>query len=345
MRTRAHTFTGLNLPNCLQEVKRTASMLTGKAEGPSAHFLSKGSTPVHTAQISGLQSIVDPCRASSNPSEPKRSAEVITAEPASASRSRIDSNVSFNSIRRLESDESCKLDDNFSINPERTRSQEDHDDPREFVLETDDSSKSKGKVYFLRADTPAESNLFIETTYIHKQESAQYFRRLQRGRRLRKNLSRLQTNSVFQALMASMIVANFIVSMVELEIHPVGSVARIFTNLDIVFTIIFLLELLLNMAANWFWPFWRSSFNVFDFCIVAVTTISLVPSIDMKIISTLRLLRAFRVVRLFGRLGSARTIIVALSSAMIPVCNVLVVVVGIMCVFAMFGATACKSLF
>ena len=344
MRKRAHTFTGLHLRNRLQEVKRTASMLTGKAEGPSAHLLAKGSTPVHTAQISGLQSIVDPCRASSNPSEPKRSAEVITAEPASASRSRIDSNVSFNSIRRLESDESCKLDDNFSINPERTRSQEDHDDPREFVLETDDSSKSKGKVYFLRADTPAESNLFIETTYIHKQESAQYFRRLQRGRRLRKNLSRLQTNSVFQALMASMIVANFIVSMVELEIHPVGSVARIFTNLDIVFTIIFLLELLLNMAANWFWPFWRSSFNVFDFCIVAVTTISLVPSIDMKIISTLRLLRAFRVVRLFGRLGSARTIIVALSSAMIPVCNVLVVVVGIMCVFAMFGATACKSL-
>ena len=345
MRKRAHTFTGLHLRNRLQEVKRTASMLTGKAEGPSAHFLSKGSTPVHTAQISGLQSIVDPCRASSDPSEPKQSAEVITAEPASAFRSRIDSNMSFNSIRRLESDESCKLDDNFSINPERTRSQEDHDDPREFVLETDDSSKSKGKVYFLRADTPAESNLFIETTYIHKQESAQYFRRLQRGRRLRKNLSRLQTNSVFQALMASMIVANFIVSMVELEIHPVGSVARIFTNLDIVFTIIFLLELLLNMAANWFWPFWRSSFNVFDFCIVAVTTISLVPSIDMKIISTLRLLRAFRVVRLFGRLGSARTIIVALSSAMIPVCNVLVVVVGIMCVFAMFGATACKSLF
>ena len=321
-------------------------MLVGKAAAPSAHFLAKGSTPVHTAQNSGFRCIVDPTSGtSSNPSEPKRSAEVITADPANASRSRIDSNLSLNSFRRLESDESCRLGDSFSrINSERTRSQEDLDDPREFVLETDDSSKSKGKVYFLRADTPAESNLFIETTYIHKQESAQYFRRLQRGRRLRKSLSRLQTNSAFQALMASMIVANFIVSMVELEIHPVGSVAKIFTNLDIVFTIIFLLELLLNMAANWFWPFWRSSFNVFDFCIVAVTTISLVPSIDMKIISTLRLLRAFRVVRLFGRLGSARTIIVALSSAMIPVCNVLVVVVGIMCVFAMFGATACKSL-
>ena len=71
-----------------------------------------------------------------------------------------------------------------------------------------------------------------------------------------------------------------------------------------------------------------NSFNVFDFVVVLITTISLFPQFDMKVISTLRLLRAFRVVRIFARLGSARKIITALSTSVIPVCNVLVVVVG-----------------
>ena len=79
---------------------------------------------------------------------------------------------------------------------------------------------------------------------------------------------------------------------------------------------------------------------VFDFVVVVITTISLLPYIDLKVISTLRLLRAFRVVRIFGRLGSARRIIIALASSIGPVLNVLIVVTGMMSVFAMFGATA-----
>ena len=72
-----------------------------------------------------------------------------------------------------------------------------------------------------------------------------------------------------------------------------------------------------------------NSFNVFDVVVVTITTLSLFPQFDMRVISTLRLLRAFRVVRIFARLGSARKIITALSSSIIPVCNVLIVVIGI----------------
>lgn len=71
-----------------------------------------------------------------------------------------------------------------------------------------------------------------------------------------------------------------------------------------------------------------NSYNVFDFVVVIITTLSLFPQIDMRVISTLRLLRAFRVMRIFARLGSARKLITALSSSMIPVCNVLIVVLG-----------------
>jgi hypothetical protein len=71
-----------------------------------------------------------------------------------------------------------------------------------------------------------------------------------------------------------------------------------------------------------------NSFNIFDFVVVFITTVSLIPGLDMRVIGTLRLLRAFRVVRIFARLESARKIITALSSSIVPVCNVLVVVLG-----------------
>jgi voltage-gated sodium channel len=94
------------------------------------------------------------------------------------------------------------------------------------------------------------------------------------------------------------------------------------------------------MSCNWFWRFWGSAFNIFDFVVVSITVASLVPTLDLQVVSTLRLLRAFRVVRIFGRLSSARRIITAIGSSIEPVCNVLIIVTGIMCVFSMFGATA-----
>ena len=54
-------------------------------------------------------------------------------------------------------------------------------------------------------------------------------------------------------------------------------------------------------------PFWRDGWSVFDFVIVTVSLVSLkfdsVPGL-----STLRLMRAFRVLRLFGRLSDLRQV-------------------------------------
>ena len=156
--------------------------------------------------------------------------------------------------------------------------------------------------------------------------------------RIQRRLNVIYGHSAVQTTMALLILANFIASMVELQLR--GTSPKLFKTLDVVFTLIFLCELLLNMACNWFWKFWGSAFNVFDFVVVVITTISLLPFVDLKVVSTLRLLRAFRIVRIFGRLASARRIITAIASSLAPVCNVIVVVTGVMCVFAMFGATA-----
>ena len=56
--------------------------------------------------------------------------------------------------------------------------------------------------------------------------------------------------------MAILILANFISSMIQLQIHLDDHDSRVFDILDVVFTILFLLELILNMATHWFWEFW-----------------------------------------------------------------------------------------
>lgn len=57
--------------------------------------------------------------------------------------------------------------------------------------------------------------------------------------------------------------------------------------------------------AHWFWAFIKDGWNIFD---VIVVTISVVSRLFSQVpgLNTLRLLRAFRVLRLFGRLASLR---------------------------------------
>jgi|LauGreDrversion2_3_1035106.scaffolds.fasta_scaffold104003_2 hypothetical protein len=56
--------------------------------------------------------------------------------------------------------------------------------------------------------------------------------------------------------MAILILANFVSSMIQLQMHLDDHGSRVFDTLDVVFTILFLLELILNMATHWFWEFW-----------------------------------------------------------------------------------------
>jgi hypothetical protein len=214
---------------------------------------------------------------------------------------------------------------------------------RDFVIKTDVSSIMRGKSYFLRARDQEEAQLWVSSTSEAVAAAKEAYQRKVSKERIQKQLRFVHDHPAFQSGVAILILANFIASMVELQIDVTEHGQQIFATLDVFFTLIFVVELAFNMATHWFFEFWRNSFNIFDLIVVVITTISLFPEVDMKVISTLRLLRAFRVVRIFARLGSARKIITALASSIVPVCNVLVVVVGMMCVFAMFGATAYRD--
>ena len=90
---------------------------------------------------------------------------------------------------------------------------------------------------------------------------------------------------------------------VTAELNPPDNTrgSDFFGALDVAFTYIFTVELVVNLLANWFWAFFLNGWSVFDLIVVCISLTSLVLG-DMPGVNTLRLMRAFRVMRLFGRL-------------------------------------------
>ena len=117
------------------------------------------------------------------------------------------------------------------------------------------------------------------------------------------------TNSWTMGIVAAVIVANFGLNIVEKEIDAdVRNLryADFWNGCDVFFNIAFLIELLLNMY-GYGGPvraFWRSAWNVFDFIIVVVG-IALMSGDLPPPLQNLKLLRAFRVFRLFARVKCA----------------------------------------
>ena len=121
-----------------------------------------------------------------------------------------------------------------------------------------------------------------------------------------------------QGLVAVLIVANFIVTVIEKEIDPYAEDLqfhrRAWFLLDQLFTWAFVVELLINIYGSWMCAFWQSGWNWFDFIIVTISVLSSVGALKgpLKLLKTFR---AFRVFRLFKRVKALNKIIVALIRA------------------------------
>ena len=102
----------------------------------------------------------------------------------------------------------------------------------------------------------------------------------------------------------------------------------LFVNL--LFTAIFAVELSINMFANWLYAFIRSGWNWFDLFIVLMSLLDFGPFNNP--LWLVRLMRAFRVVRLFGRVKELTKMISAITASLFPMMNafvILLVVVSI----------------
>ena len=95
-------------------------------------------------------------------------------------------------------------------------------------------------------------------------------------------------------------------------------------SLNLFFTITFSVELVLNLYAQWFKPFFRDGWKVLDLFIVAMSLIGLAPvNLPVGLILSLR---AIRVVRLFGKVKSLRKMMTALSLSLPPLMNAYIII-------------------
>ena len=99
-------------------------------------------------------------------------------------------------------------------------------------------------------------------------------------------------------------------------------------NMNMAFTAIFTIELLTNMLAHWFEQFVSNSWSVFDAFVVVTSIVALGP-LDFPV----NILRALRVIRLFGRLKASKKILAALSVSLVPMCNAffIMLIVAMIC--------------
>jgi voltage-gated sodium channel len=141
-----------------------------------------------------------------------------------------------------------------------------------------------------------------------------------------------------QYLVAILIIANFLIEATSLQFNYEYDTeqAHILRQIDIIFTMVFLLELLVNMAANLVVRFFSSAWNVFDLCIVCISLLSL-GSAEMDFVKGARILRVFRVLRAFGRIQSLRGLINSLADSVPPVMSAMFLCTCVAMIFAMFG--------
>ena len=72
-------------------------------------------------------------------------------------------------------------------------------------------------------------------------------------------VSVLYNSSIMQSIIAFLIFANFIMNCVQAEMNPErdSDLERAFGMADIAFNVFFTLELIVNLFAHWFYPFFK----------------------------------------------------------------------------------------
>jgi len=130
---------------------------------------------------------------------------------------------------------------------------------------------------------------------------------------------------------AALICTNFLVNIFEAQTD--GRMRPILENVDLFFTTIFAFELCVNLSATLFREFFADVWNYFDSLVVCVGMVTLaVP--DLPGGSTLKLMRTFRVFRLFKRIPSLKHLVGSLFKAIPAMANAYVLMMILTSIYA-----------
>jgi len=147
----------------------------------------------------------------------------------------------------------------------------------------------------------------IDKEMRNRQEEAD--KKLKRKLPYQNDIKQFYDKKTIQIFVAFLILLNFLISAINSQLLPQQGrddiALFIFEACEWFFAYAFLVELLVNFYGSYFWEFWSSAWNIFDFIIVIISLLSVYMS-NLPGISVLRLFRAFRVVRLFKRIKTMR---------------------------------------
>lgn len=146
--------------------------------------------------------------------------------------------------------------------------------------------------------------------------------------------ARITEASWFQALIIGVIVAN--ATTIGAATYPIGARAmRVFGVLDTIFLAVYVVEIVLRLAAVGFSPrvFARRGWNVFDFLVVLV---SLMPGISTST-TVLRLVRLLRVSRLIRVMPDVRVLLDGLRRAAGPAASLLALITLMVYLYGVLG--------
>ena len=135
-------------------------------------------------------------------------------------------------------------------------------------------------------------------------------------KRIRRRLHEFYDKYTSWGIMASLLVANFIVDIGQAEIQPEpGSQdERLFHAIDTAFTVLYVVDLFINLCAHSPRAFFRKGWNILDLIIISLSVVSIATD-DGSSINTFRAIRAIRAVRLLTGLPRLREIVNALVSS------------------------------
>ena len=126
---------------------------------------------------------------------------------------------------------------------------------------------------------------------------------------------------------------NFAVNVYSAQIESVASqgldtdvdqTTALLSKLDTIFVIIFAAELATNLYSRWFWPFVRNNWCLFDLFVVSISIIGLLP-LGLPF-NLLLLFRCCRVLRVFGKFSTIRSLVYILAKSFLPMISAFFIV-------------------
>mmetsp|Transcript_166777 Transcript_166777/g.320252 ORF Transcript_166777/g.320252 Transcript_166777/m.320252 type:complete len:488 (+) Transcript_166777:69-1532(+) len=148
-----------------------------------------------------------------------------------------------------------------------------------------------------------------------------------------------------QQVVAGVIAANFVIQCFQSQVDPFGDEHEdVWFVTENFFNVVFLLELMLNMYGSWFRPFWRKKWNIFDFVVVTIGVLDMMQ-FPMGALNLARMLRAFRVFRLFGRIESLRKTISMIQKALPGVMSAFLIAIIMLCIYAVLATHLFKEIY